>query len=92
MRRLSPWPKFLLSLGVSLHLTAAPCASSGLDPKPWNDAPSPPDAADQKLIQFMHRPTRIDGSLQPEWQTDAFLFAYQDKLQIESYFNGWDKC
>ncbi len=85
----------LCALGLGLlaafrPLLAAPCAVPGYDPEPWNDPPASYDAADQRLIDFMQKPSRPDGSLQPDWQTDAFVVAYKDKIQIETYFNGYN--
>lgn len=75
---------------VAAPLGAAPCAQPGFDPKAWNDVPTPPiDAHDQKLIDFMHKPTWVDGTLQPDWQTDAIVIAHRDRIELEAYFNGY---
>lgn len=78
---------FMLLCG-SLH--AAPCERPGFDPKAWTEAPQPaPDAHDQKLIDFVLKPTRADGTPQKDWQTDAILIAYRDKIELEAYFNDY---
>ncbi len=77
-------------LFLSGTLEAAPCVKPGFDPKAWTDVPQPtPDVHDQKLIDFMQKPTRADGTVQKEWQTDAVLIAYRDKIELEAYFNGY---
>jgi len=82
---------YCLGLAIlSGTLTAAPCAKPGFDPKAWTDAPTPtPDVHDQKLINFMQKTTRPDGTYQAEWQTDALVIAHRDKIELEAYFNGY---
>lgn len=75
---------------VSATLTAAPCKKPGFDPKAWTDVPMPtPDVHDQKLIDFMKKTPRPDGTHQPLWQTDALVIAHRDKIELEAYFNGY---
>lgn len=82
------------SLSFSLLLCsslaqAIPCTEPGFDPKAWTEPSPAPDAHDQKLIDFMQKPTRADGTPQTSWQTDAFLIAYKDQIQVEAYFNSY---
>ncbi len=83
----------VLSLSLCLGAASAhalPCKEPGYDPKTWEEPKTEQDPADQKLLQFMQKPTRPDGSLQMDWQTDAFVVAYRDRIELEAYYNGYD--